>query len=464
GPLVGRPGERTSCTSSSSSMPTRVGIELELLVHDVRSPGRPTSGPAFDPLRRSAAALPVDGRVTIEPGGQLEISSAPAESLITALATAQRDLDRLRNVAADHGATLIGAGYDPRPAPVRVLDHPRYTAMEAYLDHWGPPGRMMMRSTASVQVNLEAAAAGQGSAGWQHRWDLLHTIGPALVAAFATSPGRNGRWKGWSSTRQAVWLALDPRRTAEPMPHPGETLPRAWARWCLDAPLMMVRRDHGPWTAPPGVRFTDWIQAGRALIPDRPGPTWEDLNYHLTTLFPPVRARGHLEVRYLDAQPGDWWQVPVSVLSALVTDPAAGDRAILACEAQRGRWLDAARMGLRDAGLARAARTVLDAAAGALGGDPSTSAAAPAVEAYLEHWTGRARSPGDDLREGRPLPDAPRVVVQQNDVRAQQATRPSFNEVPCSGTRTAPGATRNRGTHTSGKRPRSGRADQPDHR
>jgi glutamate--cysteine ligase len=411
--------------------PARVGIELELLVHDVRSPARSTSGRGFEELRRRAANLPVQGRVTVEPGGQLEISSAPADTLVDALIATQHDLDRLRSLAAGHGATLIGAGLDHRPAPRRVLDDPRYVAMEGYLDRWGPAGRMMMRSTASVQVNLEAAAVGQRSEALLQRWDLLHAVGPALVAAFATSPGRSGRWKGWSSTRQAVWLALDPARTAEPVRGPGETLSQAWARWCLDAPLMMVRRERGPWTAPPGARFRDWLQAGRDLIPDRPGPTIGDLKYHLTTLFPPVRARGHLEVRYLDAQPGDWWQVPVSVLSALVTDPVAGARASLACQGQRGRWLDAARLGLRDPGLARAAQGVLDVAAAALAADPATAAAAAAVEAFLEHWTGRARSPGDDLREGRTLPVAPPLVVRPDRLRGRQKPQQPTKERAC---------------------------------
>jgi glutamate--cysteine ligase len=391
--------------------PARVGVELEVLVRAAHAPDLETCGPEFDGLRAAAVALPVEGRVTVEPGGQLELSSAPADSLIAALSATSVDLDLLRATASTFGADLVGAGVDGRSSPRRVLDHPRYEAMETYLDNWGPAGRMMMRSTASVQVNLEAAGDGEGSAGWAQRWELLHTVGPALVAAFATSPGRRGRWAGWASTRQAVWLSLDPRRTAEPVLQRGETLPQAWARWCLDAPLMMVRRDRGPWTAPRGVSFGDWIEAGESLVPDRPGPTLDDLRYHLTTLFPPVRARGHFEVRYVDAQPGDWWQVPVSVLSALVTDPTAGARALVACRGVRSCWRVAARDGLRYPGLAHAAQEVLEAAAVGLAGDPATAAAAPAVEAYLDRWTGRGRCPGDDLREARHLPDAPRIAL-----------------------------------------------------
>jgi glutamate--cysteine ligase len=399
--------------------PARVGVELELFVHPldtqrVEVMNHSGSTPDLLALRTAALAHPVQGRVTLEPGGQLELSATPHDELVPALLHTGRDLESLRRLAAEHGTRLEGAGLDTRPAPDRVLTDPRYSVMEAYLDRWGPAGRMMMRSSASVQVNLEAASADAGgstgsAAGspFEHRWTLLHTIGPALVAAFATSPGRTGRWAGWSSTRQGVWLALDGARTREPSARTGESLPQAWARWCLDAPLMLVRREHGPWTAPAGATFRDWIDAGQTLVGDRPAPTLDDLADHLSTLFPPVRARGHLEVRYIDAQPGDWWQVPVGVLVALVTDTAAADRALAACAGQRGWWRRAARWGLRDPGLRRAARGVLEAAASSLRADPRTAAAAPAVEAYLEHWTARGRSPGDDLLAGRAIPAAP---------------------------------------------------------
>jgi glutamate--cysteine ligase len=296
------------------------------------------------------------------------------------------------------------------------LAHPRYEAMEAYLDRWGIAGRTMMCSTASIQVNLEAGGTAGPDGGARERWDLLHVVGPALVAAFANSPAATGPWAGWRSARLGVWLALDPARTVEPVPAPGETLAQTWARWCLDAPLMLVRRKHGPWTAPAGASFRDWLTHGEAVVPDRPPPTEDDLAYHLTTLFPPVRARGHLEVRYLDAQPGAWWQVPVSVLAALTEDPGAGELAREACAPVRGRWRDAARSGLADDALARAARTVVEVAARSLRARPFTAPAASAVEAYLDRWTARRRSPADDVEAGRGIPAAPtpwRPVSQQ---------------------------------------------------
>ncbi len=87
---------------------------------------------------------------------------------------------------------------------------------------------------------------------------------------------------------------------------------------------MCVRQDSGPWDVPTdGLTFREWIRSG---VP-RP-PTQEDLDYHLTTLFPPVRPRGHLELRMIDAQPGDdGWIVPLAVTAALFDDPEAAERA-----------------------------------------------------------------------------------------------------------------------------------------
>ena len=163
--------------------------------------------------------------MTVEPGGQVELSSRPGSNLPDTIDTVRRDLSELRRRAARHGAALSGIGVDPiRPAR-RITDEPRYVAMERYLDGWGTAGRTMMCSTASVQVNVEAGVHPPGHgrrgspapvAGFAERWDLLHAIGPALVAAFANSPRRDGRLTGWKSTRQAVWLDLDPARIGVP--------------------------------------------------------------------------------------------------------------------------------------------------------------------------------------------------------------------------------------------------------
>jgi glutamate--cysteine ligase len=191
-------------------------------------------------------------------------------------------------------------------------------------------------------------------------------------------------------------MRLDPARTGVPPIGPVEDLECAFTRWALDAPLLLVRREHAPWTAPAGVSFRQWLRLGRSVVPDRHLPTIDDLTYHLSTLFPQVRPRGHFEVRFIDAQPGTWWTVPSAVIAALLDDESAADQARHACRATEGRWRDAARVGMDDVELAGAANQLLEIAAATLRGMPDHVWLAGQVEGYLERWTARGRCPADD--------------------------------------------------------------------
>jgi hypothetical protein len=99
------------------------------------------------------------------------------------------------------GLTLVGHGFDPCRPPRRVLDLPRYAAMEEFFDRDGRWGRLMMGNTASVQVCVDAGLECTGSSGFRFRWRLLHALGPVLVAAFADSPLRADRPTGWNANR-----------------------------------------------------------------------------------------------------------------------------------------------------------------------------------------------------------------------------------------------------------------------
>ena len=348
--------------------------------------------------------------MTVEPGGQVELSSRPGSNLPHAIDTTRRDLTRLHRRAARHGARLLGIGVDPLRPARRITDEPRYVAMEKYLDSWGPAGRTMMCSTASVQVNVEAGIHSDVGANCMDAATAGHrpfsdsmTVGVWCTRSvprwWPPSPirraGRPAR-SGWKSTRQAAWLDLDPARVGVPPRAPNEDVPSAWTRWALDAPVMMIRRQHGPWTAPAGLTFRTWLQLGRGAVPDRAPATTDDLAYHLTTLFPQVRPKGYLEVRFIDAQPGQWWSVPPAVIGALLDDSAAADEARAACAPVEGRWRDAAQVGLDRRRAAAGRDRTLRAAAASLRRDPSTAPLAEQVEAYLQRWTDRGRCPADD--------------------------------------------------------------------
>jgi glutamate--cysteine ligase len=407
--------------------PGVVGVELEWLVcdrDDVASPvDHQRVATALAGLQ-APGALPGQGRLTIEPGGQVEISSAPAAAIGGCVTSAGGDLAAVRQAVGAAGLSLVGWGMDPYRSPARILDLPRYAAMEEFFDRGGPWGRLMMCSTASVQVCMDAGLEGDGPCGYRYRWRLLHMLGPVLVAAFANSPLRAGRPTGWKSTRQAVWARLDPGRTrapagAEPVAGngagprgPANADPRsAWASYALDAELMCIRRGESPcWTAPAGLTFRDWLRGAG----ERP-PTRDDLTYHLSTLFPPVRPQGHLELRVIDAQPGEGWIVPAAVVSALLDDPVAADTAMAAAEAVwhhavrspdagsagglASPWLRAARCGLADPGIARAGRACFEAADAAL----RRAGAAPDIRRrvtdFAETYVLRGRCPADDMLE-----------------------------------------------------------------
>jgi glutamate--cysteine ligase len=305
------------------------------------SPHRPLAGGGF---------------VTVEPGGQIEISSAPAASL-TALRTAtDGDIATLVDLLGGVGLSLGRSGIDPHRPPRRLLDTPRYGAMQRAFDRRGPHGRTMMCSTAGLQVCVDAGEGGAVA----DRWAAVHALGPVLLATFANSRRHAGHDTRWASARMRAWLGMEPSLTGQ-VASRGTDPALAWARYALAAPVLCIRGPGDNWDAPEGMTFADWIRSG---VPRR--PTTDDLDYHLGMLFPPVRPRGYLELRFLDSQPAEEWFAPVAVVAALLSDGATIDAARAACEPVEGRWIDAARLGLADPAMARAATRLLDVTASAL--------------------------------------------------------------------------------------------------
>jgi glutamate--cysteine ligase len=390
--------------------PRVLGVELEWHVHELRDPRLPATPARLEAAYAALRSLPLASSLTIEPGGQLELSSAPAASLMECVESVSADLDAVRATLREMDLGISGFGHDPWNPPTRFLREPRYDAMEVYLDRFGPEGRSMMCSSASVQVCIDAGYEEPGPLGHQRRWWLTHQLGAVLLAAFAHSPMAGGRVTGWRSTRQSLWAAMDPGRTTAPELD-GD--PRgAWARLVLDAPVMCVRADEGPWGVPGAMSFREWTRS------DTP-PTRADLEYHMTTLFPPVRPRGHLELRMIDAQPGeDGWLVPLAVTTALFEDPEATEVAYRAVKPLAERagslraprnplWDAAARSGLADPELREAAAVCFAAAAEALPRLGASTRVLDAVAEFIDRHVARGRCPADDLLDqlhGKDLP------------------------------------------------------------
>jgi glutamate--cysteine ligase len=164
---------------------------------------------------------------------------------------------------------------------------------------------------------------------------------------------------------------------------------------------MFIRHDDQRFV-PPGrhLSFSAWLAAGHELG----WPTSEDLDYHLTTLFPPVRPRRWLELRYLDALPDPWWRVAAAVTTALIDDEDAATEAEQVTQPTAALWCESARLGLRHPDLARSAARCFAAATAALGRLGVDTTTRDHCAAYVERYVAQARCPADDWAPtgGRP--------------------------------------------------------------
>ncbi|MEU4671487.1 glutamate-cysteine ligase family protein [Amycolatopsis sp. NPDC023774] len=344
--------------------PRLLGVELEFTVHHTEDPARPLDpdvlatalGPHTPRTLRPdspATPLPAGSPVSLEPGCQVEISALPQASLPDLQAAVSADLSHLVSLLARHGLVLGESGIDAHRPPRRALRTPRYAAMERRFEPIGEGGITMMCSTAGLQICVDTGEADQIAA----RWEAAHVMGPPLLAAFANSRMHAGRDTGLQSARWLAVLETEPVRTrsAEPGPDPAAD----WGRRMMDTPLMVLPRGERPWDAPDGLTFADWID-GRGAAGVLRRPTAEDLDYHLTTMFTPVRPHGYLEIRYLDAQPPGEWLPPVALVWALFARPSTVDEVRRLCAPVAGRWVEAATRGLADDAIAAVARKLVE--------------------------------------------------------------------------------------------------------
>jgi glutamate--cysteine ligase len=335
--------------------PRRFGIELEWLLDD---PSDPERRPDADLLRtllgehapRSltvdgpARALPGGSSVSVEPGGQVELSSAPADSVGQLVAAVSQDIAALHSLLAPSGFRMSDDSWDLHRSPRRILDTPRYRAMERAFDQRSPAGRRMMCGSAALQVCLDLGTEVEAPL----RWRAAHLIGPPLLAAFANTHLPDGPW----SPRMASWWTVDPSRTLPP----DNLDPAAYVRRVLDTEVLAIRASSGEWPVNRGT-LRSWIE--RAAAGDVPAPCTDDIELHLSMIFPPVRPQGYLELRYLDCQPGRQWVTVLAVVAALF-EVGTVEAVAHVCGEAGERWQQASLSGLRDPVLARASRELFE--------------------------------------------------------------------------------------------------------
>jgi glutamate--cysteine ligase len=301
------------------------------------------------------------------------------------------DVDVVRSALRGAGLSLAGGGLVTGRPISAGFDTARHRALEAHYTRFGRAGRIMLHGSASVQVCVDAGDSSSGWRGISRRWWLANSLGPVLTAMFANSPSRR-----WRSTRQFLRLVSDPVR-ARPMADLDEPH-RQWAAHVLDSPILAVSGFDLPFDRDlPTLRQALDTRMASAI-------TDTDLRRHVTSVMAPVRARGYLELRMIDAQPEpDGWIVPLAVVASLLDDPAASDGISDILRRRpppihRDHWLAAARDGLAQADLAEVARECIDLARAALqrGG---VGRFAELVAAFAERYTYRARCPADDPRQ-----------------------------------------------------------------
>jgi glutamate--cysteine ligase len=376
-----------------------VGLEIETHLVDLDSVASRVPWARVDPMLDIVRAATGTSAVTLEPGGQLELSGRPAADIQTTVAELREDGERARQALTELRLGVAPAGADPLRPSRRVNPKPRYQAMETHFAATGraAAGVVMMNSTAALQVNLEAGPR----CGWPERVARAHRIGPTMVAISASSPWLHGRDTGWKSARQRAWSGLDARTcgsvpgcvAATPAKDTSLDPASAWACFALRAPVSFVRADAGENVEPVRsvVPFEHWV-SGAVRLCGR-APTAADLDVHMTTLFPPVRLRGYLELRYLDMAAPRWWPAIAAVATTLMDDPVAADLAVEATERTAQLWTEAARDGLGDVRLADSARRCVAAAAARVPAELG-----PAV-ADLADLIDSGRCPGDLLAQ-----------------------------------------------------------------
>lgn len=363
----------------------RVGLELEMHLVDLDRPRVRPTWAAVTELISGLPPMPSASTVTVEPGGQVELSTPPHDDVVAAVAALALDRDALRDALAARGYGAAPLGADPARTPARTNPHPRYDAMERHFAARGcaGSGRSMMTATAALQVNLDAGPR----EGWSARLALLRSMVPMLVAASSASPYLGGRESGWHSMRQETWHGIDHGRS-DPITVGEPSV--AWALYALDAPVMLVREDDEMRAVIDRITFGDWLHDPSVL--GRPARL-DDLDYHLTTLFPPVRPRGYLEIRCLDALPDRWWPALAALTVTLADDPVAADLATELCAPIATSWESAARRGPGDPDVRRALVGCAEVAAARV-----PEPLRPQVEAYAE-LVASGRTPCEELRE-----------------------------------------------------------------
>jgi glutamate--cysteine ligase len=244
------------------------------------------------------------GNISLEPGGQFELSGAPLRTMHETAAETQEHLDEVLAIAKRLEIGFLGVGFTPKATLAEMPRMPkqRYGVMTRYMPMVGAHGLDMMYRTCTVQVNLDFA----GESDMVKKFRVSLALQPIATALFACSPFTEGKLNGFKSLRSEVWRDTDPNRTGMlPFVFEQGMGYERYVDYALDVPMYFVYRS-GKYIDVAGASFRRFLEG---KLPQLPGetPTLDDWSDHLTTLFPEVRLKRILEMRGADG--GRWRRI-----------------------------------------------------------------------------------------------------------------------------------------------------------
>ena len=262
-------------------------------------------GPAASPIMEKGKIIGLKdgagGSVTLEPGGQLELSGAPLDNLHQTCGETGRHLRHMRNVCAPLGIGMLGCGYHPtaRREDISFMPKGRYKIMREYMPKVGTLGLDMMLRSCTVQVNLDYA----DEADMRRKFRTSLALQPVATALFANSPFKDGKPSGFLSSRAHVWTDTDNARCGVPAcVFDANFGYEQWIDYILDVPMYFLHRGED-YIDVAGKSFRDYLAGTLAGFEGEP-PVMADFEDHITTAFPEARLKQYLEMRGADS--GSW--------------------------------------------------------------------------------------------------------------------------------------------------------------
>lgn len=265
------------------------------------------------------------GAISLEPGGQFELSGAPLETIHQTCREVNGHLAQVRECAAPLGIGFLGLGFSPKwtRKETPVMPKSRYAIMARYMPTVGGKGLDMMFRTCTIQANLD----------FENEPDMVRkmrvglALQPVVTAIFANSPFTEGKTNGFQSFRSEIWLDTDRNRTGMlPFAFEDGFGFERYVDWALDVPMYFVKRG-AMYHDVAGASFRDLLHGKLEQLPGERA-TMSDWDNHLSTLFPEVRLKRYLEMRGADGGSGSLIAAVPALWVGLMYDSLALDGAL----------------------------------------------------------------------------------------------------------------------------------------